>query len=204
MDISIEEINTRYRDPVTKAAGQVPENKTTLATIDTLKLTRHIEGGYFVETDRDKSLTTNAAGEERSMSTSIFYFITPNTPIGAFHRNASRTVHTLHQGRGIYIILVPLGPNGSFEDFRIETFVVGHDIGNRERLQWIVEGGCYKASFLVPRENEKLDDSSGLLISETVVPGFDYRDHDFLTTENFESWVSPELFQQLRWLVRKE
>ncbi|KAJ5748805.1 uncharacterized protein N7511_010501 [Penicillium nucicola] len=147
MEISIEEINTRYQEPITKAAGQVPENKTTQTTIDTLKMIRHIEGGYFVETDRDKQLTLNAAGEQRSMSTSIFYFITPNTPIGAFHRNASRTVHTLHHGRGVYIIVVPLGPNGSFDDYRVETFVVGHDIAQEEKLQWIVEGAVIKRVF---------------------------------------------------------
>ncbi|OGE57933.1 hypothetical protein PENARI_c001G05242 [Penicillium arizonense] len=189
MEISLEEINTRYQVPVTTAAGQVPENANTQNTIDQLKMNPHIEGGYFVETDRDKRLMVNDAGEERSRSTSIFYFITPKTPIGAFHRNASRTVHTLHHGRGIYVILVPLGPGGSFDDFRIETFVVGHDISNGERLQWIVEGGCYKASFLIPEKEEKLESSPGLLISETVVPGFDYKDHDFLAAENFKSWT---------------
>jgi predicted cupin superfamily sugar epimerase len=46
---------------------------------------------------------------------------------------------------------------------------------------------------MCPRTNEK----------QTVVPGFDYKDHDFLVAENLKSWVSPELFQQLQWLVRK-
>lgn len=170
MEISLEEINARYQVPVTTAAGQVPENANRQNTIDQLMMIPHIEGGYFVETDRDKRLMVNDAGEERSRSTSIFYFITPNTPIGAFHRNASRTVHTLHHGRGIYVILVPLGPGGSFDDFRIETFVVGHDISNGERLQWIVEGGCYKASFLIPEKEEKLENSPGLLISEVMFP----------------------------------
>lgn len=51
------------------------------------------------------------------------------------------------------------------EKARIETFVVGHNIQNGETLQWVVEGGKYKASFLLP----DVDDSStseGLLISE--------------------------------------
>jgi predicted cupin superfamily sugar epimerase len=173
MDISIEEINTKYQTVVTKAAGQVPENENREATIDSLKLIPHIEGGYFVETDRDTHLTVNDAGEERSMSTSIFYFITPKTPIGAFHRNLSPTVHTLHHGRGIYIVMVPLGPGGSFDSFRVETFVVGHDIAHGERLQWIVEGGCYKASFLIPQPAEDgLENSPGLLISEVRFPPF--------------------------------
>ena len=48
---------------------------------------------------------------------------------------------------------------------RIETFVVGHDIHGGERVQWLVEGGKYKASFLLP-DVEGGSDSEGLLISE--------------------------------------
>ena len=45
--------------------------------------------------------------------------------------------------------------------------------------QWIVEGGKFKASFLLPDTEGGNESAKGLLISETVVPGFDYRDHDF-------------------------
>lgn len=48
---------------------------------------------------------------------------------------------------------------------RIETFVVGHDIARGERLQWIVEGGKYKATFLLP-DTPDGKESEGLLISE--------------------------------------
>lgn len=33
---------------------------------------------------------------------------------------------------------------------RIESFVVGHDIEHGERLQWVVDGGKFKASYLLP------------------------------------------------------
>jgi hypothetical protein len=46
---------------------------------------------------------------------------------------------------------------------RIETFVVGPDVANGERLQWIVEGGKYKASYLLPDEH---GETEGLFISE--------------------------------------
>ena len=52
---------------------------------------------------------------------------------------------------------------------RIETFIVGQNIGAGERLQWIVEGGKYKASYLLsdgPSNIDKDPESSGLLISE--------------------------------------
>ena len=54
---------------------------------------------------------------------------------------------------------------GRGEKARIETFVVGHNIDKGERLQWIVEGDRYKASFLLPDE-EGTSESGGLLISE--------------------------------------
>lgn len=44
---------------------------------------------------------------------------------------------------------------------RVETFVVGQDVGAGERLQWVVEGGKFKASYLLAG-----GDGEGLLISE--------------------------------------
>lgn len=54
---------------------------------------------------------------------------------------------------------------------RIESFVVGRDVAKGERLQWIVEGGKYKASFLLDVGGEKSGETDcaecgGLLISE--------------------------------------
>ena len=96
----------------------------------------------------------------------------------------------------------------------IETFVVGHDIASGERLQWIVEGGKFKASFLLPDAPAKGDgekgegtggvSEGGLLISETVVPGFEFADHDFLGAEGFEGLVRGEERGELRFLVRRE
>lgn len=48
---------------------------------------------------------------------------------------------------------------------RIETFVVGRDVEAGERVCWVVEGGKYKASFLLAEEG--VDEwESRLLISE--------------------------------------
>jgi uncharacterized protein len=60
--------------------------------------------------------------------------------------------------------------------------------------------GKYKASFLLPDHGEG-GASEGLLISETVVPGFEYCDHDFLTAEGL---VGHERFEYLKWLLRPE
>ncbi|KAK4579912.1 hypothetical protein LTR86_000113 [Recurvomyces mirabilis] len=201
--------------------------------IEYLGLQPHIEGGYFVETDRDtlrvpnpflERGTTQGSNDDaekatRSASTTIHYLLTPKSSLGAFHRNRGRTVHTLHQGRGRYVIIhanevaAPSCPKGYGSDdvleeqrwqgkAKIETFTVGQDVLKGEKLQWIVDGGKYKTSFLLPDE-EGGDASEGLLISETVVPGFEYEDHDFMKAERMTALVTKEQAEEMWWMLRK-
>ena len=37
-----------------------------------------------------------------------------------------------------------------------------------------------------------------------MVPGFEYSDHDFLTSETFEELVTEEQAKELGWLVRED
>ncbi|KAK5452953.1 hypothetical protein LTS15_007102 [Exophiala xenobiotica] len=216
------------------------------STITTLKLQPHIEGGYFVETDRDKLLVpnpfrnlpllTNATSKDtsttRHASTTIYYLLAPESPVGYFHRNRGRTVHTLHRGRGRYVLL-HVDQRDEQGRVPVETFVVGQNIERGERVQWIVEGGKFKASFLLPDRDsdrdgddigvsgeemgEMTDDFSddgsgigagsekGLLISETVVPGFEFSDHDFLTAEGMvDAFANDDKARdELRWLLKR-
>lgn len=199
-------------------ANPVSEPASIDATISALELQKHIEGGYFVQTDRAKFIipnpfrhetvsdlaTSNEQSATRHASTTIFYLISPGSPVGYFHRNKARTIHTLHWGRGRYTVIhadeVP-GP-GVSDKARIETFTVGHDIAKGEKLQWIVEGGKFKASFLLPEPGEEAS-KAGCLISETVIPGFEYADHDFMTAEGLKKLVTEKEFKELAWLLRK-
>lgn len=103
--------------------------------------------------------------ETRSESSSMLYLLTPDSSKGAFHRNLAQTVHTWHHGRGRYIV-IHASQEGT--KARIETFLVGPDGQRGERQQWMVEGGKYKASFLLPDASGKegSESSKGLLISE--------------------------------------
>lgn len=65
----------------------------------------------------------------------------------------------------------------------------------------IVEGGKYKTSFLLPDDEE--GGSEGLLISETVVPGFEYTDHDFMTRERLQALVTQDEAKLLDWMLKK-
>ena len=145
--------------------------------IQKLQLQKHPEGGYYKEYYRDawrvpnpfKSYDTNDSSSDstRSASTTIFYLLTPANPMGVFHMNKAKTVHTLHKGRGRYVI-IHVDEQKDGQKARVETFVVGHNIHDGERLAWVVEGGKYKASFLLP-DKEAGSESEGLLISEVSV-----------------------------------
>ncbi|KAF4982881.1 hypothetical protein FZEAL_1577 [Fusarium zealandicum] len=192
-----------------------PEAPGVATLIQSLALIPHMEGGYFVQTDEDPTTipspyppealsdeTTALAGpvrggfdiSTRRLSTTIFYLLTPRRPQGMFHRNRSRVVHTLHRGRGRYILIHPGG--------RVETFVVGHAVQRGERIQWVVEGHVWKASYLLPSKTDD-GESEGLLISETVVPGFEYCDHEFLTKQGLREQLPKHQSRELDWLVRE-
>lgn len=199
------------------ASHRSEEPAKVVSTISALGLGKHPEGGYFVETDRNgtripnpfiQATSANAKASEepdatRDTSTTIFYLLSPGSPFGAFHRNKGRTIHTLHRGRGCYIVIHADEVEGvEGAKARVETFIVGHDLEHGEKLQWIVDGGKFKASFLLADQGQK-QSSEGLLISETVTPGFEYSDHDFMTGRMLNDIVTTEQVKELSWLLRK-
>lgn len=119
------------------------------------------------ETDRDPLIITNPlpktsspssqADSTRNASTTIHYLLTPSSPLGTWHRNKARIIHTLHRGRGRYAIIHAdevaseecVGGYGGDEGVggfseekrwvkkaRIEVFTVGQDVVKGEKLQW--------------------------------------------------------------------
>ena len=153
------------------------ESAATSSVISTLGLMPHLEDGYCLETDRDTLAVPNpfvnrsskAFREDptHSASTTIYYYLTPSTPFGAFYRNNGRTAHTLHSGRGRYVLWHVDEPRMADGGVPVETFTVGHNLTRGERLQWIVEGDKYKASYLLPDTDEG-STSNGLLTSEVL------------------------------------
>jgi uncharacterized protein len=187
--------------------------------ISTLNLTPNIEGGYFIETDRSPLAipspypypATSSAPQTRNLSTTILYLLTPHSPICVLHRNKSRAIHSLHHGRGRYVIIhadeatstsTSTSTLGAKEMARVEVFDVGCDISKGEKRQWVVEGGKWKGSFLLPDDDGEGASKEGLLITETVVPGFEYSDHEFLGRGQLEGLVGGEGARELGWLLR--
>ncbi|TFK55748.1 hypothetical protein OE88DRAFT_655330 [Heliocybe sulcata] len=152
--------------------------------IKQLNMQRHPEGGYFAETDRQTETVPSpfADGASRSLATSIFYLLTNEEPNGYIHMNKSVTYHVLHHGRAEYTLIHPTNPP------RIEKKIVGTNAAAGELRQLLVGTGVWKMSRLLPEDRasaktEEQKDHLGCLITEVVVPGFAWEDHQYLTLD---------------------
>ncbi|KAK7050398.1 cupin-5 domain-containing protein [Favolaschia claudopus] len=162
--------------------------ETAQTLVKQLGLMRHPEGGFFVETDRQKEEvgTPFVDGKpQRSLGTSIYYLLSRDSPNGYFHTNKSVTYHVHHQGRAEYTLITPrLGQTPL-----VERRIIGPNSENGETRQLLVGTGVWKMSRLLDADlkNEALGDRVGCLITEVVVPGFHWEDHAFLTKEGLKS-----------------
>lgn len=151
--------------------------------IEQLKLQPHIEGGYYHRTYQS-SLSTQTAGNNRSLLSSIYYMLTDDSPIGHFHRNQSDIIHYWHAGEALrYWLIDPQG--------KLSSPILGP--GTQQQLQLLVPGGYWKATELQQGEYG--------LLSEAVSPGFDYDDMQLATTRQMQADF-PALFDQLRRLIK--
>jgi predicted cupin superfamily sugar epimerase len=130
--------------------------------IELLKLQPHpVEGGYFRETYRcADSLVRN--GGRRSISTAIYYLLTPKT-VSALHRLPGDEVFHFYAGDPVRML--QLWPNGS-----TRTLVLGTDLKAGQVPQLVVPGGVWQGSVLV-------DGGAWALLGATMAPGFDYADY---------------------------
>ncbi|KAJ7768384.1 RmlC-like cupin domain-containing protein [Mycena metata] len=150
-----------------------------------LGLQRHPEGGYYVETDRQKDVvgTPFIEGDPpRALATSIYYLLARDSPHGYFHMNKSVTYHVHHQGRAEYTLITPRAGGGAP---LIERHVVGADVANGESRLLIVGTGVWKMSRLLEKDVQEKPGEAGCLITEVVVPGFHWEDHAFMTKTVF-------------------
>ncbi|KAF7594142.1 hypothetical protein BBP40_009991 [Aspergillus hancockii] len=195
-------------------ANPTLERPETQEIIYKLKLTPHIEGGYSSEAALSRpeygqiqgdvaksSPRSSESTDGRSLSTTVLYLLTPLAPIAAFHQNQRQTIHTLHSGKGICVVLNDATGSGNPDNTHLESFTVGHDNNRGERLQWFVGGGSYSALFLLPDQTEQ--DDTRLLISETIIPGFEYKNYEFLRAQDLREKVDEDVFESTRWLLRE-
>ena len=171
--------------------------------IEAQGLVNHGGGGYFKETDRSplqfgigpegsvEAIDNNSnPNSVRNISTMISVMYTPDAPLGKFLKLKSRSLHILQQGKGQVVLIYP--------DGLIKSFKIGHDYKKGEISQWVVPSGVFKACYLLPNEEYH----NGLLISEVVVPGFDFNDSELLSgKDQLTDLVGEEKAEALKFLL---
>lgn len=152
--------------------------------ISRLGLEAHPEGGYFrrIYTDERQLETPTGA---RAAASSIHYLLDRRSPVGRLHRNRSTILHYLQHGGPVDYRLLSA-------DGKLGTVTLG--LGPGQSLFLAVPGGVWKASELPTG-------ASHALVSEVVLPGFDYADHEFMNMSQLAGEY-PQHLAALRKLVR--
>lgn len=149
-----------------------------------LGLEPHPEGGWFRRIYTDGRVLATPGGE-RAAASSIHYLLDRRSHIGRLHRNRSTILHYLQHGGPVDYYLLEA-------DGGLRTVTLGTAPGQQLFLE--VPGGVWKASQLPAYV-------SHALVSEVVLPGFDYADHDFMNLSQLAGEY-PQHLQALRALVR--
>lgn len=186
IDRLLESKNCEIRKPKYVENGILKESEEVIKLANDLKLDKHPNGGYFKETDRSSGVNDSSL---------IHFLMTCESPIGKFHKNAnSRTIHILQKGKGVYILVYP--------DGRIKSFRVGFDLENGEIIQWVVPPNVYKGCYLITDKDSSLETADDcLLVSEVVVPGFQFEDMVPITKEEMSQITNKAFTDSVEWLI---
>ncbi|KAF9472122.1 hypothetical protein BDN70DRAFT_844821 [Pholiota conissans] len=158
------------------------------ALIKDLALQEHPEGALplpITHTLKDKVASPFANGKPRELASSIYYMLTYDRGVGLFHMNKSVTYHVLHQGRAEYTLITPGNPP------TIEKKIMGTNTAAGETRLLVVGTGIWKRSSLLDEDIRRATtpaqkDNVNCLITEVVVPGFDWEDHVYMYKEQLD------------------
>jgi uncharacterized protein len=124
------------------------------------------EGGFFVETYRsqeiiDAGVFGHGHTGKRSLSTAIYYLITPDS-FSTLHKVPGEEIFHFYFGDPVEML--QLRANGS-----MQLITLGHDLRSGMKLQHVVSGGDWQGARLVTG-------GAYALLGTTMAPGFDYAD----------------------------
>jgi len=149
-----------------------------------LNLERHPEGGWFRRIYTAAASVPGAKGP-RAAASSIHYLLTAAHPRGRFHRVAPTILHFLQSGGPVEYACI--GADG-----QLQLTTLG--FGEGQALFLEVAGGTWKCSRLVGGADHAL-------VSEVVVPAFEWADHEYLDPRTLAPALQAEL-QQRGWIDR--
>ncbi len=126
------------------------------------------EGGYYSETHRSMhnlniSSLPDEYNSERTLSTAIYYMLTPDTK-SLLHRLPTEEIYHFYLGDPV--LMLHLYPEGASS-----TVILGQDINQRQSVQLRVPKGVWQGSYL-------LEGGKFALMGTTMSPGFDFADYE--------------------------
>lgn len=127
-----------------------------------------LEGGFFAEVYRSPGKLPSSAlpaeySGERSLSTAIYYLLTPES-FSAMHRLRGDEVYHFYLGDPVEMLLLK-------HDGSAEAILVGSDIAAGMHLQHVVAGGTWQGARLAPG-------GQFALMGTSMAPGFDPADFE--------------------------
>jgi predicted cupin superfamily sugar epimerase len=120
------------------------------------------EGGFYRETYRSALRANCGARTKRSLGTTIYYLITPES-FSALHRISSDEIFHFYSGDPAEIFL--FGTGGKYR-----KVILGPGIGQGQHPQFLVPGNVWQGTRLIKG-------GSFALLGTTVFPGFDLGDY---------------------------
>lgn len=129
-----------------------------------------VEGGLFKQTYRAPETISAAALPERysrdkPLGTAILYLLTPDPDsFSAMHRLPTDEIYHFYLGDPVEILLL-------YPDGRSEHVILGHDLLNGQRVQYVVPRGVWMGSHMLPG-------GKFALIGTTMAPGFTNDDYE--------------------------
>jgi len=126
------------------------------------------EGGYYSETHRadhilSESSLPESCNSDRSLSTAIYYMLTPDTK-SLLHRLPTDEI--FHFYLGDPVLMLQLYPDGGSK-----KIILGQDINKGQTVQLVVPKGVWQGSCL-------LEGGEFALMGTTMAPGFDFVDNE--------------------------
>jgi predicted cupin superfamily sugar epimerase len=150
------------------------------------KMTRHPEGGAFVETYRsDVPVSAPGFAGARAASTGI-YFLLGRGEFSAFHRIKSDEMWHSYLGGPLHIVEIDWAG-------RLLETTLGRDVARGESLTHVVKAGNWFASYPGP-------DTEYSFVGCTVAPGFDFQDFELADRRELVGWY-PEYAQLIERLT---
>jgi len=126
------------------------------------------EGGYYSETHRSDHVVSGSSLPEqyesdRSLSTAIYYLLTPDTK-SLLHRLPTDEI--FHFYLGDPVLMLQLHPDGT-----AKTIFLGQNLNGGQSVQVLVPKGVWQGSYL-------LEGGRFALMGTTMAPGFDFADNE--------------------------